>query len=172
MDVGAGVAGAKKARHIVYCFGRLRSCPDGKAHFSCGLEILSTRTKEFSALGAGVRADTRHHPLDGCVVCSAGRRTPEGRPAFPGNEAVAVKQGHWCPAGSQKDEISGKTFFVDDRSALERGKDGAFGLGEPKSRFYQRIDHQRGIDGRQELFEAGSAEAEKRERLRHPRKGG
>ena len=68
--------------------------------------------------------------------------------------AVPVKKGCWS-AGSEKDEVSFKAFLVDDRSAFERGEDGAFGLREPKAGFDERVDHERGIDGNQELFKAG-----------------
>src|SRR5258708_288190 len=68
--------------------------------------------------------------------------------------AVPVKEGCWS-AGSEKDEVSFKAFLVDDRSAFERGEDGAFGLREPKAGFDERVDHERGIDGNQELFKAG-----------------
>ena len=68
--------------------------------------------------------------------------------------AVPVKKGCWS-AGSEKDEVSFEAFLVDDSSAFERGEDGAFGLWEPKSGFDERVDHQRGIDGNQELFKAG-----------------
>ncbi len=46
-----------------------------------------------------------------------------------------------------------KAFLVDD--AFERGEDGVFGLREPKAGFDERVDHERGIDGHQELFKAG-----------------
>jgi hypothetical protein len=69
--------------------------------------------------------------------------------------AVPVKKGCWS-AGSEKDEVSFKAFLVDDRSAFERGEDGAFGLREPKAGFDERVDHERGIDGNQELFKAGA----------------
>src|SRR5258705_8081406 len=62
--------------------------------------------------------------------------------------AVPVKKGCWS-AGSEKDEVSFKAFLVDDRSAFERGEDGAFGLREPKAGFDERVDHERGIDGHQ-----------------------
>src|ERR1700737_5316956 len=68
--------------------------------------------------------------------------------------AVGVKQGCWS-ACSEKDEVSFEAFLVDDRSAFERGEDGAFGLREPKAGFDERVDHERGIDGNQELFKAG-----------------
>src|ERR1700674_4197430 len=68
--------------------------------------------------------------------------------------AVAVKQGCWS-ACSEKDEVSFEAFLVDDSSAFERGEDGAFGLREPKAGFDERVDHERGIDGNEELFEAG-----------------
>ena len=68
--------------------------------------------------------------------------------------AVPVKKGCWS-AGSEKDEVSFEAFLVDDSSAFERGKDGAFGLREPKAGFDERVDHERGIDGNQELFKAG-----------------
>ena len=65
-----------------------------------------------------------------------------------------MKKGCWS-SGSEKDEVSFEAFLVDDSSAFERGEDGAFGLREPKAGFDKRVDHQRGIDGNQELFEAG-----------------
>ena len=68
--------------------------------------------------------------------------------------AVPVKKGCWS-AGPEKDEVSFEAFLVDDGSAFEGGEDGAFGLREPKTGFDQRIDHQRGIDGKQKLFKAG-----------------
>ena len=68
--------------------------------------------------------------------------------------AVPVKKGCWS-AGSEKDEVSFEAFLVDDSSAFERGEDGAFGLREPKAGFDERVDHERGIDGNQELFKAG-----------------
>ena len=40
-------------------------------------------------------------------------------------------------------------------SAFERGEDEAFGLRNPKAGFDERVDHERGIDGNQELFKAG-----------------
>src|SRR5260370_33564919 len=67
--------------------------------------------------------------------------------------AVPVKKGCWS-AGSEKDEVSFKAFLVDDRSAFERGEDGAFGLREPKAGFDEWVDHERGIDGNQDLFKA------------------
>ena len=68
--------------------------------------------------------------------------------------AVPVKKG--CrSAGSEKDEVSFEAFLVDDSSAFERGEDGAFRLREPKSGFDERVDHERGIDGNQELLKAG-----------------
>ena len=68
---------------------------------------------------------------------------------------VPMKKG--CgSAGSEKDQVSFETLLVDDRSAFERGEDGAFGLREPKAGFDERVDHQRGIDGNQELFKAGA----------------
>src|SRR6201993_901964 len=69
--------------------------------------------------------------------------------------AVPVKKGCWS-AGSGKDDVSFKAFLVDDRSAFERGEDGAFGLREPKAGFDERVDHERGIDGNKELFKAGA----------------
>src|ERR1700692_3919355 len=71
--------------------------------------------------------------------------------------AVPVKKGCWA-AGSEKDEVSFKAFLVDDRSAFERGEDGAFGLREPKAGFDERVDHERSIDGNQELFESSVLE--------------
>src|SRR5260370_34694435 len=68
--------------------------------------------------------------------------------------AVPVKKGCWS-AGSEEDEVSFEAFLVDDSSAFERGEDGAFGLREPKAGFDERVDHERGIDGSQELFKAG-----------------
>ena len=68
--------------------------------------------------------------------------------------AVPVKKGCWS-AGSEKDEVSFEAFLVDDSSTFERGEDGAFGLREPKAGFDERVDHERGIDGNQELFKAG-----------------
>src|SRR5271168_1027369 len=68
--------------------------------------------------------------------------------------AVPVKKGCWS-AGSQKDEVSFIAFLVDDRAAFERGEDGAFGLRKPKAGLDERVDHQRRIDGNQELFKAG-----------------
>ena len=68
--------------------------------------------------------------------------------------AVPVKKGCWS-AGSEKDEVSFEAFLVDDSSAFERGEDGAFGLRESKAAFDDRVDHERGIDGNQEFFEAG-----------------
>jgi hypothetical protein len=65
--------------------------------------------------------------------------------------AVPVKKGCWS-AGSEKDEVSFEAFFVDGSSAFERGEDGAFGLREPKAGFNERVDHERSIDGNQELF--------------------
>src|SRR5260370_7474833 len=73
---------------------------------------------------------------------------------FIAETAVPVKKGCWS-AGSKKDEVSFKALLVDDRSAFERGEDGAFGLREPKAGFDERVDHERGIDGNQELFKAG-----------------
>ena len=67
---------------------------------------------------------------------------------------VPVKKGCWS-AGSEKDEVSFEAFLVDDSSAFERGEDGPFGLREPKAGFDERVDHERGIDGHQELFKAG-----------------
>ena len=67
---------------------------------------------------------------------------------------VPVKKGCWS-AGSEKDEVSFEAFLVDNSSAFERGEDGAFGLREPKAGFDERVDHERGIDGNQELFKAG-----------------
>src|SRR5260370_38589158 len=72
---------------------------------------------------------------------------------FISETAVPVKKGCWS-AGSKKDEVSFKAFLVDDRSAFERGKDGAFGLREPKAGFDGRVDHGRCIDGNQEWFKA------------------
>ena len=68
--------------------------------------------------------------------------------------AVPVKKRCWS-AGSEKDEVSFEAFFVDDRSAFERGEDGAFRLREPKAGFDERVNHECGIDGIQELFKAG-----------------
>src|ERR1700680_5308024 len=68
--------------------------------------------------------------------------------------AVPVKKGCWS-AGSEKDEVSCEALLVDDSSAFERGEDGAFGWRGPKAGFDERVDHERGIDGNQELFEAG-----------------
>ena len=68
--------------------------------------------------------------------------------------AVPVKKGCWS-AGSEKNKVSFEAFLVDDSSAFKRGEDGAFGLRKPKARFDQRVGHQRGIDGNQELFKAG-----------------
>src|ERR1700680_1741206 len=65
--------------------------------------------------------------------------------------AVPVKKGCWS-AGSEKDEVSCEALLVDNSSAFERGEDGAFGLREPKAGFDERVDHERGIDGNQELF--------------------
>src|SRR6266481_9151034 len=65
-----------------------------------------------------------------------------------------VKKGCWS-AGSEEDEVSFETLLIDDRSAFERGEDGAFGLRETKAGFDERVDHERGIDGNQELFKAG-----------------
>src|ERR1700722_17429482 len=67
---------------------------------------------------------------------------------------VPVKKGCW-PAGSEKGQVSFKAFLLDNRSAFERSEDGAFGLWEPKAGFDERVDHERGIDGNQELFKAG-----------------
>src|SRR5437899_6334822 len=68
--------------------------------------------------------------------------------------SVTVKKGCWS-AGSEKDEVSFEAFLVDDSSAFERGEHGAFGLREPKAGFDKRVDHERGIDGNQDLFKAG-----------------
>ena len=68
--------------------------------------------------------------------------------------AVPVKKGCWS-AGSEQDEVSFEALLVDDRPAFERGEDGAFGLREPKAGFNERVDHERRIDGNQELFKAG-----------------
>src|SRR5260370_32032811 len=73
---------------------------------------------------------------------------------FIAETAVPVKKGCWS-AGSKKDEVSFEALLVDDSSAFERGEDGAFGLREPKAGFDERVDHERGIDGDQELFKAG-----------------
>src|ERR1700681_1359618 len=67
---------------------------------------------------------------------------------------VPVKKG-CSSAGSKKDQVSFEALLVDDRSAFERGEDGAFGLREPKAGFDEGVDHERGIDGNQELFKAG-----------------
>ena len=74
--------------------------------------------------------------------------------------AVPVKKGCWSP-GSEKDEVSFEALLVDDSSAFERGEDGAFGLREPKAGFDKRVDHERGIDGNQDLFKAGVLKPEK-----------
>src|ERR1700720_2681114 len=71
--------------------------------------------------------------------------------------AVPVKKGCWS-AGSGKDEGSFDEFLVDNSSAFERGEDGAFGLREPKAGFDERVDHERGIDGNQELFQTSVLE--------------
>src|ERR1700730_17683159 len=68
--------------------------------------------------------------------------------------AIPVKQGCWS-TGSEENEVSFETFLVDDRSAFARGENGTFGLREPKAGFDERVDHERGIDGNQELFKAG-----------------
>src|SRR5271170_6898049 len=86
------------------------------------------------------------------IVCFARKRRLEI--VFITETAVPVKKGCWS-AGSEKDEVSFEAFFVDDSSAFERGEDGAFGLREPKAGFDERVDHERGIDGSQELFKAG-----------------
>ena len=52
---------------------------------------------------------------------------------------VTVKKGCWS-AGSEEDEVSFETLLIDDRSAFERGEDGAFGLRETKAGFDQRVD--------------------------------
>jgi hypothetical protein len=67
---------------------------------------------------------------------------------------VTVKKGCWS-AGSEEDEVSFETLLIDDRSAFERGEDGAFGLRETKAGFDQRVDHECCIDRYQELFKAG-----------------
>jgi hypothetical protein len=69
--------------------------------------------------------------------------------------AIPVKKGCWS-AGSEKDEVSFEAFLVDDSSAFERGKDGALGLRQAKAGFDKRVDHEGGIDGKQELFKAGA----------------
>ncbi len=67
---------------------------------------------------------------------------------------VTVKKGCWS-AGSEEDEVSFEALLIDDRSAFERGEDGAFGLRETKAGFDQRVDHECCIDRSQELFKAG-----------------
>jgi len=67
---------------------------------------------------------------------------------------VPFKKGCWT-ARSEKDKVSFEAFFVDDGSAFERSEDGALGLWEPKVSFDERVHHERGIDGNQELFKAG-----------------
>jgi hypothetical protein len=71
--------------------------------------------------------------------------------------AVPVKKKCWS-AGSEKDEVSFEAFLVDNRSAFERGENGAFGLREPKAGFDERVDHERGIDGNQESFKTSVLE--------------
>src|ERR1700753_4085967 len=73
---------------------------------------------------------------------------------FIAEAAIPVKKAGWS-ARAEKDEVSFKAFLVDDRSAFERGEDGAFRLREPKAGFDEGVDHERGIDGKQELFKAG-----------------
>jgi hypothetical protein len=68
--------------------------------------------------------------------------------------AVPVDKGCWS-AGSEEDEVSFEAFLLDDRSAFERGEDGAFGLRESKAGFDERVGYKRGIDRNQELFKAG-----------------
>ena len=82
------------------------------------------------------------------------RNCLEGKLTFLTETPVPVKKGCWS-AGSEKNEVSFEAFFLDDRSAFERGEDGAFGLREPKAGFDERVGYERGIDGNQELFKAG-----------------
>ena len=67
--------------------------------------------------------------------------------------AIPVKKRRWSP-GSEQDEVSFETLLGDDRSALERGEDRAFGLRKPEAGLDERIDDERGVDSHQESFKA------------------
>jgi hypothetical protein len=68
--------------------------------------------------------------------------------------AVTVKKRRWS-ARSEKHQVSFEAFLVDDGSAFEGRENGPFRLRQPKPGFDEWVDHQRGIDGNQELFQTG-----------------
>src|ERR1700721_2692872 len=84
-----------------------------------------------------------------------GGQARAGRILLLTETAVTVEKGCW-PPGSQKDQVSFKALLVDDSSSLKRGEYRALGLRQPKPGYDQRVHHQRGINGYQELFKAGA----------------
>jgi len=71
--------------------------------------------------------------------------------------AVAVEEGLGA-AGVEVDEVAFEALVGEDGSGFEGGEDGSFGLGEAEAGFDEGVGGEGGIDGEEELVEAGAAE--------------